>query len=235
MGKLLEQMETVMSRANDIRYFVALSTFTLLLDSVLVYTRNVSVLSISWDYISSSFTLGAALVFLCFFSLFMVFVIPSIMSFITFIVIETRAYKVVDAFGATRKHGRDYLSPFSLSQYALNNCNEVAYQMATKQSVENQEKRQMEKYSFAFVLVSVCNWLVSTESTRTIIDIATHFDYNAGLLSVDTAKCLMLLMVYPALAWIGIAHGCGFTSNYLDGYVYAPEINNRINPPRNEL
>ncbi|KKA43440.1 hypothetical protein [Salinivibrio sp. KP-1] len=230
MSKALEYMETAMGKANELRYFVALSTFTLMLDAVLVYTQNTSILAVNWDYLTSSVTQGSALVFLCCFSLFMVFVIPPLMSFIRFIAIETGASSFFDKLIVHREEKRSYLYPISLSQYALKNNNEVAYKMALEQTAENHEALRMEKYSFAFLLVSVCSLLVSTESTPTIMGLATDVDLSAGLFSSDNAKLLIMYIVYPSLFWIGVLRGCGFVINHANRRIYAPDIYNEVHP-----
>src|SRR5690606_15126324 len=73
MKNTIDAVNGVLTKANDLRYFVLLGMLVLFLDSSLILYKDFSLVDLSVSDLKDDITIGSILIFICFFLSFCVF------------------------------------------------------------------------------------------------------------------------------------------------------------------
>lgn len=234
VSETAEKTNQILDKVDNFQYFVLLGTFTMMLDSALIYVNGISVLSVSWNYINTNITIGSALTFICFFSLYISYIVTGLQQFVSAILISL-PHGTWDIFNPSKDYcnkpsNEEYIYVSDLKSYAIKNNNAVALEVVNSKRDEVYSTHQIERYSFAFLIASVINWAVSTDSNNSIFTKFFYFSFKDDLIVTDTIKFTLGCFLYMTIFYLGVIRGSGLVDTWNDNYkIYLPGHKNNFN------
>lgn len=221
MKNTIDAVNGVLTKANDLRYFVLLGTLVLFLDSSLILYKDSALVDLSVSDLKDDITIGSILIFICFFCLFVSFVVGSTKVLISGI-FQLIPYGWTSIFNTSEYSRIDYdnfISSSDLKRYAIINNNRVAY-TAYLDWKNKKSDGLLEHYSLAFLLASLLNLFAWVQSENAVLNILFSIDGDASILSADTLVLTLSTLLYVALFYLGVILGCGLKYDRLEDYIF---------------
>ena len=210
--ELTKSTNNILQKANDFKYFALLGSFVLILDIALVMYYDVALMDLSFERIKNDLSVGSVLIFFAMFSLFISFVVGSIRTLLTsiFCIVPSKV-RIFFSNNDFYEKGEEkhYLTSTELKKIAIKNNNNVAYLMYLNWQEEKKSEKLLEQYSLAFLMASILNIFVSTESDNTLLSSLFLRSYNLSEPSVDYLILILITMLYLGFINIGLIRGCG--------------------------
>lgn len=227
----MSQISLFLGRADKFSHFVLFSTFVFFLDGTLVYYKGMSILSLDWGYVSSKLKVGEVLVFFCMFSLFMTFVVGFLKNALTIIGLILPDWLRFDQYEELTRRRGDYKTTSQMVNFAIDEDNSIAYNVAIKKIEELESGRAFERHCFAFVLVSLISFFIGSSDVASLVRKIFTFKPNQDVFSIEMVKSILVLSLYMTTFYIGVLKGCGFIdkSNYSER-IYHPNKEPQIKP-----
>lgn len=221
MKNTIDAVNGVLTKANDLRYFVLLGTLILFLDSSLIFYKDYALVDLKASDLKDDITIGSILIFVCFFCLFVSFVVGSMKIFISGI-FQLVPYNWISFLHSSEHSEIDYdnfISSSDLKKYSIVNNNQVAYN-AYLDWKNRKSDGLLEHYSLAFLLASLLNLLAWMQSEDAVLNILFSIDSGASILSADTLVLTLSTLLYMALFYLGVIVGCGLKYDRLEDYIF---------------
>lgn len=223
MKNAIDVVDGVLTKANDLRYFVLLGTLVLFLDSALIFYKGRALIDLRVSDLQGEITLGSILIFICFFCLFISFVVGAVRILIAALsqFIPYRVISFLNGSEWSRIDHDDFISSSDLKKYSIINNNQVAYN-AYLDWRNKRSDRLLEHYSLAFLLASLLNLFAWMKSEEAVLNILFSLDGDASIFSADALVLMLSTLLYMALFYFGVIVGCGLKYNRLEGYIFLP-------------